>query len=130
LRVSESNHNTVRKILVFGAIVEVGTGLALMIDPARVVALLLGASEGGETLTLGRVAGVALFALGLACWPSGLSARNSSSAFRGMLTYNVLIALYLAYLGAVDRLGGVLLWPAVGLHAVVALLQIWCAIYR
>jgi hypothetical protein len=42
-----------------------------------------------------------------------------------MLTYNVLIALYLAYLGTVGHLGGVLWWPAVALHTVVALLLVW-----
>jgi hypothetical protein len=39
----------------------------------------------------------------------------------------VLIAFYLAYLGAVAGQGGLLLWPAVVLHAVVALLLIWTA---
>ena len=38
---------------------------------------------------------------------------------------NALIALFLAYLGTVERLGGLLLWPGVVLHAVVALLLIW-----
>ena len=42
-----------------------------------------------------------------------------------MLVYNVLIALFLVYLFTVGHLGGVLLWPAVVLHAVVALLLIW-----
>ncbi len=37
-----------------------------------------------------------------------------------MLTYNALIALYLGYLGTVGHMQGLLLWPAVLLHAVVA----------
>ena len=41
------------------------------------------------------------------------------------LTYNVLIALYLAYLGTVAHFRALLLWPGVGLHAVVALLLVW-----
>ena len=41
-----------------------------------------------------------------------------------MLAYNVLIAPYLAALGAVRHQGGVLLWPAVALHAGVALLLV------
>jgi hypothetical protein len=45
-------------------------------------------------------------------------------ASRAMLTYNALIALFLGYLGFVAHLGGVLLWPAVALHAAVALLLI------
>jgi hypothetical protein len=42
-----------------------------------------------------------------------------------MLVYNVLIALLLAYLSNAGHTGGVLLWPAVVLHAAVALLLIW-----
>ena len=42
-----------------------------------------------------------------------------------MLTYNALVALYLACLGTVAHMGGVLLWPAVALHAAVALLLVW-----
>ena len=38
-----------------------------------------------------------------------------------MLAYNPLIALYLAYLGAVG-LTGVLLWPAIAEHCLVTLL--------
>ncbi len=112
------------KILSFASIVEVGTGLAMSIDPGLVVGLLLGANLSPEILPLGRVAGVALLTLGLACWPGGQPIGSSSPAFRGMLAYNVLIAFYLAYLGAVAGQGGLLLWPAVALHAVVALLLI------
>jgi hypothetical protein len=74
---------------------------------------------------MGRLPGIAIFALGLACWPSAQHAEGGSPAFRGMLVYNVLIALFLVYLFKVGHLGGVLLWPAVALHAVVALLLIW-----
>ena len=42
-----------------------------------------------------------------------------------MLVYNVLIAVYLGYLGTAGHLKGVLLWPGVALHALVALLLIW-----
>jgi hypothetical protein len=65
-----------------------------------------------------------LLALGLACWPSRQRAESDSAAFRAMLTYNLLIALYLAYLATVAHLAGLLLWPTVALHAVVALLLI------
>lgn len=121
---SETSDNTMRKILAFAAVVEVGTGLALMIDPAVVVTLLLGADLSGTGMALGRVAGFALLSLGLACWPGRQHAEGGSAAFRAMLIYNVLVALYLAYLGTVGHLGGVLLWPAVALHAVVALLLV------
>ncbi len=106
--VNETNLNTLGKILAFAAVVEVGTGLALLIAPAIVVALLLGAEVSAEGTLLGRGFGIALLALGLACWPGRQRAESGSPAFRVMLIYNVLIALYLAYLGTVWHLGGVL----------------------
>jgi len=123
--VSETTGDALRKILAFAAVVEVGTGLVLMIDPAIVVKLLLGADVAGLAIALGRCFGVALLALGLACWPSGQRAEIAWSAFGAMLTYNVLIALYLAYLGTIRHLEGLLLWPGAALHAVVALLLVW-----
>lgn len=117
--------NSLGKVLAFAAVVEVGTGLALMIDPAIVITLLLGANEAGQVAPLGRVLGIALLALGLACRPSRQRLDDGSQAFQGMLTYNLLIAVYLAYIGTVGHLEGMLLWPGVVLHSVVALLLIW-----
>lgn len=122
---SETSLNTLGKILAFAAVVEIGTSLVLIIDPAIVAVLLLGAEVSGVGTLLGRCFGIALLALGLACWPSGHRADSGSAAFRAMLIYNALIALYLAYLGTVGHLRGLLLWPGVGLHAVVALLLVW-----
>jgi hypothetical protein len=101
-----------------------GTGLALMVDPAIVVTLLLAMDTSGVGIVLGRCFGVALLALGAACWPSREGADSGSAAVRGMSIYNGLIALYLAGLGTIGHVGGVLLWPAVALHAIVALLLV------
>ena len=122
---SDTSSAALRKILAFAAIVEAGTGLAAMLSPAVVVEWLLGAEVSAVGTVLVRCFGIALLALGLACWPSGPGADRSSPAFRAMLTYNALIALYLAGLGIFERIGGWLLWPAVVLHAVVALWLVW-----
>ena len=114
-----------KRLLPFAAVVEVATGLALLAIPSIVVRLLIGVTEAGEGHALARLAGIALLALGLACWPSGERGLSGSPAFRAMLAYNVLVALFLAYLCVVVHVGGVLLWPAVALHAVVSLLLIW-----
>lgn len=95
-----------------------------MLGPRIVVTLLIGNEEPLDEMPLARVAGIALLTLGLACWPSPQNAV-SSPPVRAMLTYNALIALYLSYLFTVGHLGGLLLWPALVLHAVVALLLIW-----
>jgi len=111
------------KILAFAAVTEAVTGLALLVDPALVVQLLLGMEAAGVGALVGRCFGIALIALALACWPGRQPATSGSPAARAMLTYNLLVALYLAYLGALHA-GGLLLWPAVALHAAVALLLI------
>ena len=96
-----------------------------MFDPAIVAGLLVGGDLSGVGAVLGRCFGIALVALGLACWPGAQRAEGGSPAFRALLTYNALIALYLAYLGALGHLRGLLLWPAVAVHALVALSLMW-----
>jgi hypothetical protein len=122
---SEASLGTLKKILFFAAFIEIGTGVALMVVPAIVVDVLLGVDLSGVALALGRCFGVALLALGLACWPSGQFVQSGSPAIRAMLLYNVLIASYLVYLGAVRDLVGLLLWPGAALHAIVAMALVW-----
>jgi hypothetical protein len=117
----ETSYNILRKILVFAAVAEIGTGLVLMFDPRIVVVLLVGTKAPVEEIPLGRLLGIALVALEMACWPNLQLAEKGSLAFPAMLFYNVVIALYLVYLFTVERLGGLLLWPSVALHVVVAL---------
>jgi hypothetical protein len=39
-----------------------------------------------------------------------------------MLTYSAIVTLYLTYLGIAEGLVGILLWPAVALHAALSIL--------
>jgi hypothetical protein len=105
-----------KKLLIFAAVAEAATGAALMIVPSIVGWLLLGVDLSGVAIPIARVAGIGLFSLGLACWPGPARA--------GMLTYSVLITLYLLYLGIRGEWVGPLLWPAVALHAVLTLLLV------
>jgi hypothetical protein len=106
-----------RKMLVFAAVAEAATGLALLILPSLVVRLLFGEDLTSVAIPPARVAGIALIALGVACWPG--------PPLVGMLTYSVTVTIYLAYLGFMGGFSGVLLWPAVVLHAVLTLLLTW-----
>ena len=101
--------------LAFAAISEAATGLALLVAPSLVGQLLLGEQLSGVATPVARVAGIALIALGIACWPGW-------PAFPGMLIYSGAVALYLAYLGFAGGLSGVLLWPAVILHLILTAL--------
>jgi hypothetical protein len=123
--VSATDRMNRRGLVAFSAVVESGTGLGLMVVPAVVISLLLGARATGETVAVGRVAGIALLTMGLASWPGRKPAQPGAAAVRALLVYNALVAIYLAHLGAARHAAGVLLWPAVALHVVVALLLAW-----
>jgi hypothetical protein len=112
-----------RRLLAVAAGGEAVTGLALAIDPPLVGRLLLGAEPFGAGLPMSRVAGIALLALGLACWPARDAITRRPPALRAMSTYSVLAMLYLLSLGVRGEWVGRLLWPAVVLHAA---LTVWC----
>jgi hypothetical protein len=122
---TETRFSTTQKILAFAAIAQFGTGIALMSAPAIVVTLRWRAEISDVATLLSRSFGIALIALGLACWPKRDRVEVGSTALRGMFAYNALIALFLGYVGAVVQLAGPLLWPAVALHGVVAVLLVW-----
>jgi hypothetical protein len=105
-----------KRVLILAAVGEAATGLALLMVPSLVGRLLFGEGFTGVAVAAARVAGIALIALGLACWPG--------PPLVGMSTYSAAVTLYLAYLGFVDELTGVLLWPAVVLHAMLTALLI------
>ena len=112
---------TNKSLLALAAIVEAVTGLVLIAAPALVVHLLLGGDIARAGVGLGRVAGFGLLSLGVACWPR---TKVTLSALRGMLIYNLLTTLYLAYLLITHELIGKLLLPAVALHALMTVLLI------
>jgi hypothetical protein len=103
-----------KKLLALAAVAEAVTGLALIVAPSLVGRLLLGAELTGVAVPVARVLGIALIALGVACWPG--------PPLLGMLTYGALVTAYLLYLGIGGEWVGPLLWPAVVLHAVLTFL--------
>ena len=107
-------------LLSLAAAIEAATGAALIIVPQAVASLLFGADLDGAGIAVGRVAGIALLSLGLLCWLSRQDANNGA-VLAAMLAYNLLVTAYLVYLGFDGNLVGRLLWPAVGIHAVLTL---------
>ena len=101
-------------VLAVAAAAEAATGLALLLLPSLVGQWLLGVELTGVSTTVARVAGIALVALSVACWPG--------TPHLAMVGYGAAIALYLAYLGLDGVASGVLLWPAVVLHLVLTVL--------
>jgi Kef-type K+ transport system membrane component KefB len=112
--------------LIVTALAETAVGLMLLISPPLVVTFLLGVSlDAPAALVVARIAGAALLSLGCAC---GL-ARNDrpnravTGLVAAMLLYNSVAVAVLANAAAGARLVGVLTWPAVALHAALA---VWC----
>jgi len=103
-----------KKVLIIAAVGESGTGLALLALPSLVGQLRL-----REELTplVARVLGIALIALGVACWPGPPRV--------GMLACSAAVTLYLPYVGFAGGLAGILLWPVVVLHLILTALLIW-----
>lgn len=89
-----------------------------MATPSIIGRLLLGAEISGVTVPVARVAGIALVALGVACFPGGEAGRGLS----GMLTYSLLATFYLVYLGLGGEWVGSLLWPAAAVHGILTFL--------
>ena len=105
-----------KKVLVLAAVSETATGAALLLAPALVGQLLFGVELNGIAVTVARVTGIALIALGVACWPG--------TPLVGMLTYGAGVALYLSWVGLAGGMTGILLWPAVIVHVILTALLI------
>jgi Ca2+/Na+ antiporter len=117
-----------KRLLVVTAVIELGAGVALLCCPSEAVKLLLSSPlDSSASLTLGRVAGAALFALGIACWLAHYDAQ--SCAARGvvsaMVLYNLGATVILGAAGTHSQPVGIAWLPAVALHAA---MTVWCIV--
>ncbi len=119
-----------KKLFVLAAAGEAAMGLVLVVYPPVVVQLLFNAPVEDAGIVMCRIAGIALIALGAACWPG--SAGATANALWGMLTYSALATLYLVSLGVKGERVGSLLWPAVAVHVIltVLLVRTWSKVQR
>jgi hypothetical protein len=86
------------RLFTLTAIIEITTGLALLIVPSVVVVLLLGSPfDAFAAVTLGRVVGVAVLTLGVACWLARgeMQSRGARGLGAAMMIYNLGVALIL-----------------------------------
>jgi hypothetical protein len=115
-----------KALLTLMAVLEATVGLALLASPALPVSILLGAPlDTPVALSVGRVAGAALVALGIACWrvrQDGRS-RSATGVVTSMMFYNVLVVAILLYARLGLGVKGIGIRPAVFLHVVLA---VWC----
>jgi hypothetical protein len=115
-------------LLLVTALGEGGTGLLLLVSPPIPQALLLGTDQASPEATFfARIAGAALLAIGVGCWLGRSDSLGPSrrGLIAGALVYDAVVAALLAYAGLVLNLIGIALWPAVVLHAALA---VWCVV--
>ena len=115
-----------RNLLIFTALAEAATGMAMVTVPVFTVSLLLGASlDTPGAVAVARVTGIAMMSLALAC----LLTRDEGRTRAGraivtvMLAYNVAVAAILVHGNLVLRFDGIALWPAALAHFALAA---WC----
>jgi hypothetical protein len=84
------NDATIKNALTLAAVAEVATGLGCRPFRRWLGSCCLGEQFAGVAIPVARVAGIALIALGIACW--------LGPPLVGMLTYSAVFALYFAYL--------------------------------
>ena len=117
-----------RPVLTMSAVIEGATGLGLLLTPSGLVWLLFGSAlDVPLVLLLGRLAGAALLALGVACWLARSDEQSSAAVgvIAAMWLYNATATALLAYGGLGLGLSGRGLWPATVLH--VGML-VWCSV--
>jgi len=106
------------RLLAIAAVVECIAGVALVVLPGRIIALLLGGEPHVPSEMIGRVAGVALFALGAAC--AGAAADTGGTAQTATVAaitfYNLGAGVLLLLYAFGGEARGVVVWAIGGLH--------------
>jgi len=98
------------------------TGTVTFIRPSLFCWLILGNELAASGRPLGALFGLAMLAVGLGAWPAPVGSSQAGTALRALMAFNVLATVYLAYMGAGGLFTGILLWPAVALHAFLSVL--------
>jgi hypothetical protein len=122
----EAYESIMKILLALTAAIEAGIGIGLLVVPSAVSQVLLGAPlDAPAALTVARVAGAALLALGGACWFAASDAQSCAArgVVRAMVIYNLGAAIILGAAGIQSDRTGIALWPAVILHTALA---VWC----
>src|SRR6476661_544290 len=101
---------TQRYLILAAAWLEIVTGVVLVAMLEVACPLLVAATPEGVGVPLGRLAGIGLLALGIACLPSEDGPRRNTVL--GLLVYNGGVFILTLWLGLATPFHGLLLWPA------------------
>ena len=82
---------TARNVLLISLVAEGATGVIVILAPGLVAQLLFGAEVAGAGVAYGRLLGMTLLALVIACWPRTDAVPRP--ALHAVLAYNLLAGL-------------------------------------
>ncbi len=97
---------------------EIVVGAICVVSPSLPCALLFAERPEGIALVLARFAGLGLLGLGIACLPSATTVSRRGVV--GLLVFNVGVTALFCWIGVTTSFHGILLWPVVILHGVIA----------
>jgi hypothetical protein len=106
-------------IVTAASLLEIVVGITLIALPDLPCRLLFAATPESLAILFARFAGVGLLSLGIACLPSKQLGPRRGSVL-GLLVFNVGATIFCAWVALATQFRGVLLWPVVVLHAVIA----------
>ena len=107
-----------RTVLLVAAWFEIIVGVSFVLALNAQSQLLFRETLEGPGAAFGRLSGLALIALGVACLPSRV---EETRQVRVLLFYNIGASILFAWIGVTTTSWGVVLWPVVILHAVLAI---------
>jgi hypothetical protein len=115
-------------LLIVTALIELGTGVALVVAPSLVVELLTGEGlSSPQSQVLGRIAGASLISIGVACWQMSRGELSGSRQLIGsLLVYNLAVPVLLIHAALGQGMRGYALWPTTALHICLAIWSTIC----
>jgi hypothetical protein len=108
-----------RFVITAAACLEIVVGATFLAVPDFLCRLLFAAAPEGVAIPLARLAGLALLGLGIAGLPSKLAGSTRGTVL-GLLAFNVGATVFFAWVAVATTFSGLMLWPVVILHAVIA----------
>jgi hypothetical protein len=112
--------NQPRTVVIIAAWVEILVGASFLLALSGQSQLIFAATTEGTGVHFAQLAGIGLISLGIACLLSNRAGALRVAA-RTLLIFNIAATILFAWIALATTLRGVVLWPVVILHAVLAI---------
>lgn len=99
---------------------EIATGAGLAVVPSLLATLLFGSEMNAVGNLVGRISGLVMLCLAFGCWPRSFEGEHRQ-ALAPLFALSLLATAFLIYVGIRGVNVGVLLWPAVAAHLILAI---------